>query len=372
MKKVRQMLCLFLCLQILLPAPVLANSTESYRQKLTYEYQKLEKIQKDLLELKEKTENETREYLNLFLTNQSRKLYDLKNMKNKQASTPFINFDSESSSSHSYLLKEAMVKENKEALNKKSASLMIEMLESRQNLQIAQNFQELCKESLSLKEFEENGEPVLEAVFNPDAPIPNIGGIKSRLQADLKACLSFDLNELIDSGSIRDPFPQGYLSAGTWAYPSGGLHLGADFAMSMYSPVLAPANGLILYANTPVSSDCGYLGNYCGYPQGGGNTICLICPIDSKLYCFTFAHLSNRFNVRTGQKVNQGDVIAYSGNSGNSTGPHCHIEVFVLKRSLEESIDYFSNGADFSWGCGWKDPYASSYYGQRIRPELLF
>ena len=39
-----------------------------------------------------------------------------------------------------------------------------------------------------------------------------------------------------------------------------------------------------------------------------------------------FAHLSG-FNCEVGQQVGRGQTIAYSGNSGNSTGPHLHYEV---------------------------------------------
>jgi murein DD-endopeptidase MepM/ murein hydrolase activator NlpD len=41
-----------------------------------------------------------------------------------------------------------------------------------------------------------------------------------------------------------------------------------------------------------------------------------------------YAHLS-RFNVVDGQQVGAGSVIAWSGNTGNSTGPHIHYEVRI-------------------------------------------
>ena len=41
-----------------------------------------------------------------------------------------------------------------------------------------------------------------------------------------------------------------------------------------------------------------------------------------------YAH-NNSLNVVYGQTVNQGDVIAYAGNTGDSYGVHCHFEVRV-------------------------------------------
>ena len=39
-----------------------------------------------------------------------------------------------------------------------------------------------------------------------------------------------------------------------------------------------------------------------------------------------YTHCS-RLNVEEGQKVNQGDLIAQVGSTGNSTGPHLHLEI---------------------------------------------
>jgi murein DD-endopeptidase MepM/ murein hydrolase activator NlpD len=44
---------------------------------------------------------------------------------------------------------------------------------------------------------------------------------------------------------------------------------------------------------------------------------------------FLYAHLS-KFNVTNGQKVNSGDLIGFSGNTGRSKGPHLHWEKHIF------------------------------------------
>jgi murein DD-endopeptidase MepM/ murein hydrolase activator NlpD len=85
-------------------------------------------------------------------------------------------------------------------------------------------------------------------------------------------------------------------------------HNAIDFFVRGGTPVLATADGKVVEAET--------IENY-------GTVI----RIQHKNHIKTFyAHLSN-LAVKAGQTVKCGDVIAYSGNSGVSTGPHLHYEV---------------------------------------------
>ncbi|MCA7113251.1 M23 family metallopeptidase, partial [Staphylococcus aureus] len=80
--------------------------------------------------------------------------------------------------------------------------------------------------------------------------------------------------------------------------------------------ILAPADGVV---ETVRPGNKGY-GNYLTLRHSFG-------------FSSSFAHL-NKFNVKSGQFVSKGDVIAQCGNSGNSTGPHLHYEVRFLGRTL--------------------------------------
>jgi len=88
-------------------------------------------------------------------------------------------------------------------------------------------------------------------------------------------------------------------------------HLGIDYAAPVGTPVRSAGNGKITFAGT----------------KGGyGNVIEV--KHDSQ-YKTLYAHL-NRFvkGLRSGQKVKQGQVIAYVGTTGMSTGPHLHFGLY--------------------------------------------
>ncbi|WP_218019586.1 M23 family metallopeptidase [Staphylococcus nepalensis] len=86
-----------------------------------------------------------------------------------------------------------------------------------------------------------------------------------------------------------------------------------DFGLFTGTPVKAITSGTVLETKWN--------------PGGGGNTI-TIKEDDDKHYQW-YMHLSE-YNVKSGQSINTGDVIAYSGASGEGvTGPHLHFQRMV-------------------------------------------
>ncbi len=113
------------------------------------------------------------------------------------------------------------------------------------------------------------------------------------------------------SGELGYPTDSRTISAGYPNYSSGGYHGGIDFPVGTGSNVYAAASGtviLVKYLNYSY-------GRYIMIDHGDGL---------STLY----AHNSSIL-VNVGDHVSRGQVIAKSGSTGNSTGPHCHFEVRV-------------------------------------------
>lgn len=89
------------------------------------------------------------------------------------------------------------------------------------------------------------------------------------------------------------------------------MHTGIDFAAAIGTPIYATADGLIDKVDISFS---GY-GKVIEIDHGFG-------------YRTRYAHMHG-FAVRQGQKVKRGDLIGYVGNTGLSTAPHLHYEVYV-------------------------------------------
>lgn len=98
-----------------------------------------------------------------------------------------------------------------------------------------------------------------------------------------------------------------------------GFHRGLDLRAKLMTPIHAPADGVVEYAGFHKSS-------------GFGNLVIIEHNYGFKT---TYAHLSKKFPVKSGTFVKKGDIIAYTGNSGMSTGPHLHYEVRFVTRPLD-------------------------------------
>ncbi|HMY12189.1 MAG TPA: M23 family metallopeptidase [Turneriella sp.] len=98
-------------------------------------------------------------------------------------------------------------------------------------------------------------------------------------------------------GVRRDPFTEKHK-----------FHKGIDIACSIGTPVVASAEGTVVFA---------------GSKKGFGNTIIVE---HRNGYRTLYGHLS-KYSVKAGTKVKQGQKIALSGMTGRATGPHLHFEV---------------------------------------------
>lgn len=152
-------------------------------------------------------------------------------------------------------------------------------------------------------------------------------GHLSEIEADLQA----KIQEQIAAASGLTTLPAGPMSApsaagliwpvsGTLTSGFGGrsspggvgstYHEGIDISVPEGTPIRAAQGGTVISA----SYNGGY-GNYTCVDHGSGLSTC-------------YAHQS-QLGVSSGQSVDQGQIIGYSGNTGASTGPHLHFEVRI-------------------------------------------
>lgn len=92
-------------------------------------------------------------------------------------------------------------------------------------------------------------------------------------------------------------------------------HNGTDFGMPVGTPIIAPSDGVVTTASFTRST-----GYYIVIRHRGA-------------YSSVYMHLS-KINVKVGQSVKMGAVIARSGNTGLSTGPHLHYELRINGRPV--------------------------------------
>ena len=99
-----------------------------------------------------------------------------------------------------------------------------------------------------------------------------------------------------------------------------GYHSGVDFAASIGTPVYAAADGEVVKAEYHWS-----WGNYVKLKHG--------------VQVYTLYAHNSKLAVSEGDVVRQGQLIAYSGDTGNVTGPHVHFELYLGGSATTYRVD---------------------------------
>ena len=113
------------------------------------------------------------------------------------------------------------------------------------------------------------------------------------------------------------------------------FHLGIDLISARYGTdyIVAFDSGKVTYA---------------GYNGGYGNVVYID---HGNGYQTRYAH-QQYLNVKVGDYVNKGDVLGYTGATGNVTGPHVHFEVRINGNTVNP-YDYVFNGKTFDTATGY-------------------
>lgn len=148
-------------------------------------------------------------------------------------------------------------------------------------------------------------------------------------------------------GSCCVAKPPGVLTQSYSACGGGGSHYGIDMGTPVGTPIYAPMAGTVVGSalgfpncyNNGCSQSCWNSFNYvkvksdCGDPGSAGK--------DLFVY---YLHIDSlAAGIANGAHVEQGQLLAYSGNSGCSSGPHIHIETVSVNAGGSASLSTCSS-----------------------------
>ncbi|MEG0377507.1 MAG: peptidoglycan DD-metalloendopeptidase family protein, partial [Eubacterium sp.] len=139
------------------------------------------------------------------------------------------------------------------------------------------------------------------------------------------------VNQIVSKGT--KPYPTMSSKKGNFILPANGnisaldkpgSHAGCfamDIANPTGTPIYAPQSGTVTMAS-----------------EFGGYGLCVQIQMDNGVV-FLLGH-NSEFKVNVGDRVEKGQVVALMGNTGNSTGPHCHFEIRI--NGVQQYLpDYF-------------------------------
>jgi len=120
-------------------------------------------------------------------------------------------------------------------------------------------------------------------------------------------------------GQFQWPSSRREISGWTFHDPRNPGHIGLDIAARMWDPIVAVADGVVVFAE-----------------WGGGYGNLVIVEHDGGWRSY-YAHLSEVV-VEVGQQVRQGELLGGAGSTGYSTGPHLHFELRYQGRPVDPHV----------------------------------
>lgn len=199
-------------------------------------------------------------------------------------------------------------------MSRKLSYFSSEFLEMRSTLSSLQTTDEEFRRLFSLK----SKRKVLEAVSTNETGTPDLELLKKQV-AEAMASVAEIRRYIREERDTYFATPMGWpvpgaLSSGFGkrANPQTGepaFHSGVDIRVPSGTPVKATADGIVIVS---------------GWVGGNGNIVVIEHGHD---FSTAYAH-NTQILVKVGQRVKRGDIIAISGATGRTTGPHLHYEVW--------------------------------------------
>ncbi len=230
--------------------------------------------------------------------------------------------------------------------NKKTVNEMNEMI--KENEEIKKELASKKEELVKLKSEQEVQLTVLnqkQSELNKEGESDEASVKSMKKELEYYKSLKCSSSDTID-GCLAKVYGSGYLPSGTTffrpttsgrissefgkrtLFGSANNHFAIDIAMPIGTPVYAVAPGIV-----------GYTGEVCGI------SLVVWHNINGQTYSSIYCHLSKQL-VKKGQVVTKDTMIAKSGNTGISTGPHLHLGMATGKYKADYYYYYKTSRGD--------------------------
>ena len=115
-----------------------------------------------------------------------------------------------------------------------------------------------------------------------------------------------------------------YIITTNYEWRWGEFHNAIDISGTGFgSPIYAARGGTVVETNASCAN-YGWYGNSCGMTYGNY----IVIEHENNIYTL-YSHITSNLLVQVGDRVTQGQQIAYMGSSGSSTGAHLHFGLSV-------------------------------------------